>query len=243
VNLLETAGFSRSNPYYMVQQGKILSLAEMSEEATLGLLKEVAGTKVYEKKKEESEKILLETKSKKEQIESVLKYIEEKLSELEEEQQELLNYQKLDKERRSIEHCIYTKEQQQAIDRLKMIEKEKEEISKNLNLVYEKKSLFDDEIKEITTQIKKLTSDLSDLNKKKESDLQDKKDLLSKKAILELDHRDINSQLEHDVSFKEEFDQEMNTVNKSILIQENEIDSLDKKKIELLSQQKKVEEK
>ena len=240
---METAGFSRSNPYYMVQQGKILSLAEMSEEATLGLLKEVAGTKVYEKKKEESEKILSETLSKKEQIESVLKYIEEKLSELEEEQQELLNYQKLDKERRAIEHCIYTKEQLQAIERLKTIEKEKEEKSKELNKIYEEKTLIDDQIKEMETQLKKLSSDLSDLNKKKESDLQEKKELLSKKALLELDQRDINSQLEHDISFKEEYDHELNSLNQSILLQENELDTLDKKKNQLLSDQKKIQEK
>ena len=29
MNLLETAGFSRANPYYVVQQGKIAKMASM----------------------------------------------------------------------------------------------------------------------------------------------------------------------------------------------------------------------
>ena len=46
MNLLESSGFSRSNPYYIVQQGKIMQLATMKDGERLNLLKEVAGTKV-----------------------------------------------------------------------------------------------------------------------------------------------------------------------------------------------------
>ncbi|EFN59380.1 hypothetical protein CHLNCDRAFT_13527, partial [Chlorella variabilis] len=47
-NLLETAGFSRANPYYVVQQGKIAQMANMKDEQRLELLKEIGGTRVYE---------------------------------------------------------------------------------------------------------------------------------------------------------------------------------------------------
>jgi chromosome segregation ATPase len=56
--MLETAGFSKSNPYYIVEQGKVAKITEMSDKARLELLKEVAGTNVYEEKKEESLKIV-----------------------------------------------------------------------------------------------------------------------------------------------------------------------------------------
>ena len=80
--MLETVGFSRSNPYYIVQQGKVPSsllclcshnlltpllfpqinaMATMDDEERLGLLKEVAGTRVYDERREESMKILKET--------------------------------------------------------------------------------------------------------------------------------------------------------------------------------------
>jgi hypothetical protein len=46
MNLLESAGFSRANPYYIVQQGKIMSMANMKDGERLELLKEIGGTKV-----------------------------------------------------------------------------------------------------------------------------------------------------------------------------------------------------
>jgi uncharacterized membrane protein len=48
INLLESAGFSRTNPYYCVQQGQIMKMATMQDEARLDLLKEIGGTSVYE---------------------------------------------------------------------------------------------------------------------------------------------------------------------------------------------------
>jgi len=40
-NLMESAGFSRSNPYYIVKQGKIAELATSSDSYRLKLIKEV----------------------------------------------------------------------------------------------------------------------------------------------------------------------------------------------------------
>lgn len=40
-NILESAGFSSSNPYYIVQQGKVERIATMSDKDRLELLKEV----------------------------------------------------------------------------------------------------------------------------------------------------------------------------------------------------------
>ena len=60
VNLLESAGFSRSNPYYIVQQGKVNALTMMKDSERLELLKEVAGTRVYDERRDESLKIMKE---------------------------------------------------------------------------------------------------------------------------------------------------------------------------------------
>jgi len=62
IGLLESAGFSRSNPYYIVKQGKVNNLAVMKPEGRLELLKRVAGTLVYDEKKEESLKIVLKAR-------------------------------------------------------------------------------------------------------------------------------------------------------------------------------------
>lgn len=110
MNLLESSGFSRSNPYYIVQRGKIIQLAVMRDAERLNLLKEVAGTKVYDDRRAQSVQNLEETSTKKERIEEVLAYIEERLAELEDEKEELREYQQLDKDMRAIEYTIYDKE-------------------------------------------------------------------------------------------------------------------------------------
>jgi structural maintenance of chromosome 3 (chondroitin sulfate proteoglycan 6) len=97
---MESAGFSRSNPYYIVKQGKITELATSSDAYRLKLIKEVAGTRVYDEKKEESTKILQDTQGKIEKSSTLLGYINERLKKLEEEKEDLKEYQKWDKMRR-----------------------------------------------------------------------------------------------------------------------------------------------
>ncbi|OLY85582.1 Chromosome segregation protein sudA [Smittium mucronatum] len=118
MNLLESAGFSRSNPYYIVPQGRITSLTQSSDSERLELLKEIAGTKVYDNKREESLKILNETNEKQDKIEEMLYSIDERLGELEQEQEDLRKFQDLDRERRCLEYAIYSSEQNEISEQL-----------------------------------------------------------------------------------------------------------------------------
>jgi structural maintenance of chromosome 3 (chondroitin sulfate proteoglycan 6) len=111
MNLLEAAGFSRSNPYYIVPQGRVTALTNMKESDRLNLLKEVAGTHVYEARRTESLKIMNETNNKREKIDELLEYIKERLSELEEEKEELRGYQEKDRERRCLEYAYHYRDQ------------------------------------------------------------------------------------------------------------------------------------
>lgn len=117
-SLLESAGFSRSNPYYIVQQGKVSALATMKDKDRLELLKEVAGTRVYEEKKRESLKIIAEADTRKEKVEEVISYVDQRLSELNEEKEELSHFQDLDKRRRCLEYAIYEKQRKEALLKL-----------------------------------------------------------------------------------------------------------------------------
>jgi structural maintenance of chromosome 3 (chondroitin sulfate proteoglycan 6) len=109
-NLLQAAGFSKSNPYYIVPQGRITALCNAQDSQRLNLLKEVAGTKVYEEHRAESAKILEETRLKREKIAELLGFIEERLSELEMEKSELSEYELIDKKRRAMEMIIFQRE-------------------------------------------------------------------------------------------------------------------------------------
>lgn len=121
--MLESAGFSRSNPYYIVPQGRITSLTNMKDTERLDLLKEIAGTSVYETKRQESLRILEETNGKREKIVDLLERIEERLQELQEEQKELKKFQQQDKDRRCLEYTLYQRELddvEQALERVSM---------------------------------------------------------------------------------------------------------------------------
>lgn len=73
----------------------------------LKLLREVAGTRVYDERRDESMAILRETEGKVEKIEEFLRTIEDRLSTLEEEKEELKQYQHFDKIRRALEYIIH----------------------------------------------------------------------------------------------------------------------------------------
>lgn len=111
MNLLESAGFSRSNPYYIVPQGRVTALTNMKDSERLTLLKEVAGTQVYEARRTESLKIMTETNNKRAKIDELLDYIRDRLNELEEEKEELKDFQEKDKERRCLQYTLDHREQ------------------------------------------------------------------------------------------------------------------------------------
>ena len=126
MNLLESAGFSRSNPYYIVPQGRVTALTNMKDAERLSLLKEVAGTQVYEARRTESLKIMNETNNKREKIDELLDYIKERLSELESEKDELRQYQERDKDRRCLQYTIDHQEQMAIQKELESLEEQRQ---------------------------------------------------------------------------------------------------------------------
>lgn len=110
MNVLETAGFNRANPYYIVPQGRITRLTNMKDSERLDLLKSVAGTHQFVAKKEESQKIMNETNNKLAAIDGTFDQINERLAELEEEQDELRSFQEQDREKRGIEYTLFHRE-------------------------------------------------------------------------------------------------------------------------------------
>lgn len=112
MNLLESAGFSKSNPYYIVPQGRITSITNMKDNERLNMLKEVAGTQVYENRRTESVRIMEDSKAKRSKIDEVLAHIRERLDELEEEKNELREFQDKDRERRCLEYTVHHRDEE-----------------------------------------------------------------------------------------------------------------------------------
>lgn len=106
----------------MTQVLQITALTNAKDHERLALLKEVAGTKVYEQRRAESLKIMADTDAKRDKINELLEFIESRLTELEEEKEELKEFQEKDKERRCMEYALYQRELEEVGEALMEIE-------------------------------------------------------------------------------------------------------------------------
>lgn len=100
---------------------QITHLTNQKDPERLELLKEVAGTRVYEDRRTESIKNITEAETKREKVDDLLQVIEERLNELEEEKKELKEFSTKDRERRCLEYSIYQRELSDVTNKLKEV--------------------------------------------------------------------------------------------------------------------------
>jgi structural maintenance of chromosome 3 (chondroitin sulfate proteoglycan 6) len=226
MNLLESAGFSRSNPYYIVPQGRVTTLTNMKHSERLLLLKEVAGTQVYEQRRTESLKIMDDTDNKRQKIDELLKYIEERLGELEEEKEELRGYHEKDRERRCLEYTIYHREQLEIANALDQIEDGRQ---RGLEMNEDSREQFmerEKQIQELEQSIN-TTKQKSDLLKVDKRQLEDeRREHVRHRAQLELDVKALTANQEHNAEAKERYENELQEITAAIAEREQELEAL-----------------
>ncbi|PUZ64265.1 hypothetical protein GQ55_3G130300 [Panicum hallii var. hallii] len=214
MNLLESAGFSRSNPYYVVQQGKIASLTLMKDSERLDLLKEIGGTRVYEDRRRESLKIMQDTANKRKQIDQVVRYLEERLRELDEEKEELKKYQQLDKQRRSLEYTILDHELNDARNELASMDDTRRKISESMSLADNEVVDVREMIKSFDKEIKVSTKGINDTKAQKEGVEKRRTEALKVVAQIELDLRDIKDRIVNEKRAKDEAARDLQSVRR-----------------------------
>lgn len=188
--LLESAGFSSSNPYYVVEQGKIVSLVNMSEEERYQLIKDVAGTKVYDARRAESEQILAETTGKQNQIAESIKELEKRLAELESETVELKQFNEADREKKCIEHCIFNAELESAKEALARLEEDWGKQTALFHRSHDSEEASEQEIAVFSQKIAEFANEISRLEAERATVSKDLSALTSKQAVLDLDASD-----------------------------------------------------
>ncbi|CAG9833392.1 unnamed protein product [Diabrotica balteata] len=226
MNLLESAGFSNSNPYYIVKQGKINQMATAPDAHRLKLLREVAGTRVYDERRDESMTILRETEVKLQKIQEFLRTIEERLSTLEEEKEELKQYQNYDKIRRALEYIIHELELNENKKKLSDLEKQRNESGTEQEKLANNLKKAQDIIKNLVKKIKELKKELT--TKKEERDIlnNDYQHLIKEKAKLDLIIKDLSEEVLGDNKSKERAENELARLNQSIKEKEAELEKV-----------------
>lgn len=226
MQLLDTAGFSRTNPFYIVPQGRVTALTNMKEKERLNLLKEIAGTQLYEDKRAESLKIMNETNNKREKIDELLAYIKERLSELEEEKEELRGFQNADRERRCLEYAYYYQQQMAAENLLEELEAAMKDGGDNDS---EQRVAFtrgEKAISELESKLSTLQQNLNLLKVERRQLEEDRRESAKTRAKAELKVKNLaDSQSARDHA-KRQHDTELEAVRKEIKAKETELKKL-----------------
>jgi structural maintenance of chromosome 3 (chondroitin sulfate proteoglycan 6) len=216
VHLLESAAFSRSNPYYIVQQGKVNALAVMRERERLELLKEVAGTKVYEDQRVKSLKILQETQAQRDKIQEVVSYIEERLGELDEEKEELKQYQQLDREQRALEYTMHEKELQSVKAELEKLDTQRQSESARATDLHEKLMHVRAEISQIESDHRGKERELTQLAEEQAVREDERKGLMEARYKLEMEVQELKEQIRTDGAQRSAVSKEVEVVKREI---------------------------
>eukprot|EP01053_Blabericola_migrator_P002746 Blabericola_migrator_1__2745@NODE_1783_length_3798_cov_125_354597_g631_i1_p1_GENE_NODE_1783_length_3798_cov_125_354597_g631_i1NODE_1783_length_3798_cov_125_354597_g631_i1_p1_ORF_typecomplete_len847_score171_18SMC_N/PF02463_19/4_2e41AAA_15/PF13175_6/7e15AAA_15/PF13175_6/7_1e03SMC_hinge/PF06470_13/6_5e03SMC_hinge/PF06470_13/6_5e14AAA_27/PF13514_6/4_2e10AAA_27/PF13514_6/3_7e02AAA_23/PF13476_6/3e07AAA_23/PF13476_6/11AAA_29/PF13555_6/3_9e06DUF2813/PF11398_8/3_1e06DUF2813/PF11398_8/2_8e03AAA_21/PF1330 len=172
VSLLESGGFSKSNPYYVIRQGKIMEMAEMTDEGRLKLLKDFSGVQIYEEKRRLAAESLRNSQDVASQAEDQMKDLASRLAELEEQEKELKHYRELVSRVEMYRMALNEIEVQELLARsnqygsaLQESEKELVEMQESLDEVVERISLLQTQQSEAEEEITTYRDHINDLKK------------------------------------------------------------------------------
>lgn len=225
MGLLEGAGFSKSNPYFIVQQGKVNALCTMSDAERLTLLKEVAGTTVYDEKKAESLTKMEENRNSIDKINEMLTYIDTRLTDLQSEKEELNAYQTLDRDRRSLEYTVYDHELRKARSDLDDLEQARREEADKLSHIHEEARVTHDEIRSMETKMKQKTNMMRRNKVTLQNVESNKMDILTKRAKLEMEVKELEEGIQSNQETKLQSQQQLQNVQREIATMQSKYDS------------------
>jgi structural maintenance of chromosome 3 (chondroitin sulfate proteoglycan 6) len=221
--ILESAGFSRSNPYYIVPQGRISDLTRMGDVARLKLLKEISGSNVYETRRADSLKLLADTDNKCKNTDSLVATINERLDELEGEKEELEAWSKNDKERRSLMYTMKSREEadlEARIENIAMLEEQGRDTRESNEALFR---TTESDIAQIDSDITKLQDELAGLGEDRVQYEGDRKSATLERAKIELELKGLQDGQSGAEKAKRARDEQIKTTQRQISDREAEL--------------------
>lgn len=226
MNLLESAGFSRSNPYYIVPQGRITGLTNAKDAERLNLLKEVAGTQVYDQRRSESIKVMNETSLKREKIDESLTVIRDRLDELEKEKEELRDYHQKDREKRSLEYTILARDLDTVNEAIDNLEADRAREIENNSLGMDELHDYSERITESESKISNFNNQIELIRVKKSQAGKELRNKLKLKAQKELEFEELMQTSEQVELQTHELGEQIKSTRDSIRKRRKELDQV-----------------
>ena len=201
-------------------------MATAPDSHRLKLLREVAGTRVYDERKEESMNILKETEGKVEKITEFLKTIEDRLKTLEEEKEELKEYQKWDKARRTLEYVIHDTEYRETKKQLEDLQNQKKSSGDKQKQFAQEIQKAQEKIKNIQRAFKDAKKDVTTAKDERSVLMTEQQQLLREKTKLDLTIVDLTDEVQGDNKSKERAEQELERLKITISEKEKELEEV-----------------
>ncbi|KAF3036541.1 Structural maintenance of chromosomes protein 3 [Didymella heteroderae] len=226
VQILESAGFSRSNPYYIVPQGRVTALTNMKDKARLEMLKEISGSNVYETRRADSLKLLTDTDNKCANIDSVVESINERLGELEGEKEELEAWSKNDRERRSLLYTMHSREEAELeakIEHIDSLEHHGREMREDNEETFRRN---EDAIARLESEVNQRRADLDILRQDRVQYEGERKAATLEKAKIELDLKALQDSQSSAQQTRSRRDAQVNTLQQQISARQTELSQL-----------------
>jgi len=239
--LLESMGMSRSNPYNIVEQGKISSLMKQSKAARLALFKEIAGTRVYDERKTESEKIMRDTDAKRHTIDTVIDVLQKRIEELEQESKEFKQFTELDTTRRSLEYSIYEREREIAQAKLEEIEKKRAGGNKHAEAEGAAYAEAHRAVVAAEEELDALKSSIAKAQATKRSLGPGHNDLIGRQTALKLSVKDLQERLSGAAGSKADAGEQLKKLQQQIKDTKSKIDDVSSNLSRLLGEEEKAE--
>lgn len=156
----------------------------------------------------------------------LLKYLEERLQTLEGEKEELREYQKWDKMRRSLEYTIYNHELEDARKKKKELETRRETSSVVTEKLRENLQVYVDKIKDLGKDLREVKTKIQSQKDEKEALQHDLTTSLKEKTRLELRLRDLTDEVEGDANSKKRAENELTTLIARIAEKKAELNAI-----------------
>uniref|UniRef100_A0A914ZYE9 SMC hinge domain-containing protein n=1 Tax=Parascaris univalens TaxID=6257 RepID=A0A914ZYE9_PARUN len=202
--LMTSAGFSLSNPYYVVKQGRINELATSSDATRLRILKEVAGSEMYDTQRMRNLKSLHEASMKGAKIEFLLSSIESRLKMLQKAREDAVEFRKWDRIKRSVEYFIYENHLKEHRKKLTKLDDEREQLREVIDKVEKEMQNTQESSLSLQTEQSELENRISRVIDEKSVLLGEQMQLLEKKTELELRVGDLSKEVEQQQSARKE---------------------------------------
>ncbi|SCU89109.1 LAFA_0E16204g1_1 [Lachancea sp. 'fantastica'] len=240
--MFESVGFSSSNPYNIVPQGRIVAVTNAKDKERLALLEEVVGAKSFEIKLRESTKKMEATNRDRAKIDAELDELRTRLEELDEERQELEKYQELERDKRIFQFVLYDRELNEVTSEIENLEDEYNQIVQSSEDFIQELSKRESLIANVTKNVETIDAELK---VKEGTDLPQEKSRLSevskKKADLEVRFEEIKRQIESHRGQTENNARNMKIVEEEISKAHSQLDRLKPRHDQLRDEAKKYE--